>query len=105
MAAPAISALDRTGLAAPTAHHHKSSANDPTRKAAEDFEAVMLSQIMEEMFAGVEPDENFGGGTGEKMFRSLLNEKVAGSISKQGGIGIADAVQGELIKLQEGMRK
>lgn len=96
---PALFALDRAFHAAP---HATKPQNDPTRKAAEDFEAVMLTQILDEMFAGIEPDATFGGGMGEKMFRSLMNEKIASSIAHTGGIGIADAVQRQLIQLQEG---
>ncbi len=96
---PALFALDKAHSAAPSAARPQS---DPTRKAAEDFEAVMLTQILDEMFAGIEPDATFGGGMGEKMFRSLMNEKIATSIARQGGIGIADAVQRQLIQLQEG---
>jgi len=32
------------------------------RRAAQDFEAFFVAQIMEQMFAGVEPDAMFGGG-------------------------------------------
>jgi len=98
-ASPALFALDKAYSTTPTAARPQS---DPTRKAAEDFEAVMLTQILDEMFAGIEPDATFGGGMGEKMFRSLMNEKIATSIARQGGIGIADAVQRQLIQLQEG---
>jgi Rod binding domain-containing protein len=74
---------------------------DPARKAAVEFEAVLLTQIIDEMFAGLDADGPFGGGMGEKMFRGLMNEKIAGSIARQGGVGIADAVYKELLQMQE----
>ncbi len=76
---------------------------DPTaaRKAAEDFEAFFMTQVIEEMFAGVEPDGMFGGGSGESMFRSLLFQEYGKAIARSGGVGIADAVQKEILKLQE----
>ena len=42
------------------------------QKAAEDVEAFFLSQVFETMFAGVKTDGPFGGGQGEKVFRSML---------------------------------
>jgi peptidoglycan hydrolase FlgJ len=74
---------------------------DKARKAAQEFEAVFLTQILETMYAGVEPDPTFGGGNAEKLFRSMINEKTAQSMAKNGGIGLADAVYAEIIRLQE----
>jgi Rod binding domain-containing protein len=70
-------------------------------KAAQDFEAFFLSQMVEEMFAGMEPDALFGGGQGESVFRSLLLQEYGKAIAHSGGVGIADAVQKEILKLQE----
>ncbi|HRQ61624.1 MAG TPA: rod-binding protein [Alphaproteobacteria bacterium] len=43
----------------------------------------------------------FGGGKGEEVFKSLLLQEYGKLTAKTGKIGIADAVQNELIKLQE----
>lgn len=71
------------------------------RKAAEDFESIFIQQFVEQMWSGVETDGAFGGGNGEKVFRSLLNEEYAKNIASSGGIGLADNVYREIIKLQE----
>ncbi len=71
-------------------------------QAAEEFEAFFLSQMLSHMFAGIEPDSKFGGGHGETVFRSLLVDEYGKAIAQSGGIGIADAVAREMIKLQEG---
>ena len=42
----------------------------------------------------------FGGGHGEEMFRSLLTDSMAKEMTKAGGIGLADTVQREILKLQ-----
>jgi Rod binding domain-containing protein len=96
--------LDTTqGVAAarrtPTPHH----TSDPVkaRKAAEDFESFFLTQVFEEMFSGIEPDSMFGGGQGESVFRSLLLQEYGKAVANRGGVGIADAVQKEILKLQE----
>jgi len=71
------------------------------RAAAEEFEAVFLGQILENMFQGIPTDGPFGGGHGESVYRSLMLQEYGKVIAQRGGIGIADAVMRELIKLQE----
>lgn len=71
------------------------------RAAAVEFEQFFLAQMLEYMFAGIPTDGPFGGGNGESIFRSLLNNEYAGNISRAGGVGIADAVLKEILRLQE----
>lgn len=71
------------------------------REAAESFEAHFLSSFLESMYQGIETDGPFGGGQGETVFRSMLNEEYAQSISKSGGVNIADAVFKEILRIQE----
>ncbi|MDP1633030.1 MAG: rod-binding protein [Caulobacter sp.] len=68
--------------------------------AAKSFEASFLSMMLQPMFAGVATDGPFGGGQGEAMFKSFLTEAIAKQATKQGGLGIADTVQREMLKLQ-----
>ncbi len=72
-----------------------------THKAAEQFEAVFLSQVLDSVFSGVNPNAMFGGGQSQQIYRSMMNEQIAGHMVKGRGVGIADAVYKELIKLQE----
>ena len=60
------------------------------RAAAESFESVFLFEVMQSMYADIKPGA-FGGGNDENLYRSMMNEEVAKSISRQGGIGIADS--------------
>ena len=71
------------------------------REAAEAFESIFLAQFLDQMFRGIKTDGAFGGGFSEGIYRSMVNEEVAKSISKAGGIGIADAVYREILSLQE----
>ena len=71
------------------------------RAAAEEFESVFLAQMFAPMFETVETDPLFGGGPGEQMYRSLLVEEYGKAIARAGGVGIADAVEREILKLQE----
>ncbi len=81
---------------------HQGIADDAeARKTANEFESMFLSQMLEHMSSGIKTDGPFGGGQGEEMFRSLLNQEFAGMISKRGGIGIADHVYRQILALQE----
>lgn len=70
------------------------------RRAAEEFEAVFLARMLAPMFVGLEGGA-FGGGPGEQVYRQMLVEQYGKSLARNGGIGIADQVQREILKLQE----
>lgn len=76
-----------------------------SRKAAEEFEAVFLTTMLEGMFEGLKTDAPFGGGSSEKTYRSLLVTEYAKQISQNGGLGLADQITRDLIALQEGAQR
>jgi len=57
--------------------------------------------MLQHMFAGIPTDGPFGGGDGDQMFRSLLLQEYGKQIAARSGIGIADAVERELLRQQE----
>jgi Rod binding domain-containing protein len=71
------------------------------RKAGENFESFFLSQTFESMFSGVGQDDLFGGGEGEKIYRSMLLQEYSKVAARSGGVGIASAVQREILQAQE----
>jgi Rod binding domain-containing protein len=71
------------------------------RKAADDCEAMFLSQMFSHMFDSVEVDPLFGGGHGEQMFRSMLVNEYGKGIVKAGGLGISEQLQRDMLRLQE----
>jgi len=71
------------------------------RKTAEDFEAFFLSQMMQPMFAEPTAEEPFGGGPGEDMWKTLQVDEYGKAFARNGGVGIADSVFREMLKLQE----
>ena len=75
------------------------------RKVGQEFEAVFLSQMIAHMFEGVGDDKLFGGGETGKLFRSMMQDEYGKTIARSGGIGIADSVTREVLKLQEKARK
>jgi peptidoglycan hydrolase FlgJ len=79
-----------------------SAANEEkARQVAEDFESVFLSQLLKNMFTSVQVEAPFGGGHAEEMWRSLQVDEYGKMITKTGGIGVADAVFKEMLKMQE----
>lgn len=74
---------------------------DAMRRAAEEFESVFLGEMLRPMFDGLDTNGLGGGGMGEEIFRPMLVERYAGAIAHSGGVGIADSIVREMIRLQE----
>ncbi len=72
------------------------------RRVAEEFEAFFLSQALQPMFANINAEEPFGGGPGEDIWRSMQVDEYGKAFARAGGIGIAEAVLREILKMQEG---
>jgi len=71
------------------------------KQAAQDFEAQFLSQMIGHMFTGIKSDGMFDGGQGEEMFRSMMYDEFGKIMARNGGVGIAAAVERDLLKAQE----
>ncbi len=70
-------------------------------EVAQEFEAQFISQMMENMFATVPTNAEFGGGDSEKIYESMMVSEYGKLIARTGGIGLADHVKREMIRLQE----
>src|SRR5262245_8810598 len=70
------------------------------KAVAQQFESQFLAQMLGQMFEGVDTNGPFGGGFGEEMFRSLMTDELGKQMTKAGGIGLADTVQREILKMQ-----
>ncbi len=71
------------------------------KRAAEEFEALFISEMLSPVFENLDTGGLFGGGQGEKIYRSLMVQEYGKAIAKAGGIGIADTVQREILRMQE----
>ena len=71
------------------------------QKVAKDFEAVFISQMMKPMFVNTVAEAPFGGGSGEKIWRDMQLDEYGKAIANNGGIGIADSIVKEMLKMQE----
>ena len=75
-------------------------------KVAKQFEQMVLSQLLS--FSDTDndmSDSEFGGGAGERAFKPFLYDEYAKAISHTNGVGIATAVKGEILKIQEAAQK
>jgi Rod binding domain-containing protein len=71
------------------------------KAAAQDYEAVFVSTMLSQMFSGVKTSAPFGGGSAEETWRGLLINEYGKEISKSGGIGLADHIYRDLLRVQE----
>ena len=96
--APEITLRPVVGRAAAT---EGTSREAQARRAAESFESFFMSHFVSSMFEGIGDDPMFGGGQGESMYRSMMAEEFGRIAARAGGIGVADAVYREMLKMQE----
>ena len=73
-----------------------------TRKSAQDFEAMALGELLQPMFKTVDNSKGlFGGKAAEAAWTPMLVDEMAKMLAKRGGIGIADSVFKEMLRIQE----
>ncbi|WP_321339391.1 rod-binding protein [Breoghania sp.] len=96
-----FAAMPASGLQASTPTANRTANASAAGKTAKEFEAVFLQQMLTSMFDTIEGGGTFGDGASSDIWRGMLTEQYAGAITDAGGIGIADAVQRELLTLQE----
>ena len=97
--APGLKPLDLMAAQAPGKPFAGTKAQ--ARTAAQDFEAVYLNTMFQQMFTGIEGEGPFGGSGAGGVWRSFLTDTYAKSFAKAGGLGIADQVYRSLIAQQE----
>ena len=72
------------------------------RRAAEDFTAVALNELLKPMFdTADEAEAPFGGGAAEQAFKPMMVSEIAKQIARTGGLGLAQPVLQQMLRLQE----
>jgi len=99
--APGLSPIDLLSASQPVADKISAVGKAKAKAAAQDFEAVFLNTMIQQMFTGIKGEGPFGGSGATGVWRSFLTDEYAKSFAKAGGIGIADQVYGALIAQQE----
>jgi Rod binding domain-containing protein len=74
-------------------------------KAAEDFTAVALNEMLKPMFDTADTSKGpFGGGPAEEQFKPMIISEIAKQIAHSGGLGLAEPVYQQMLRLQEGRK-
>ena len=71
------------------------------REVAEEFEAVFLSSMLNSMFTGIDSKGPFSGGPSEEIYRSMFVDQIGKSVAVRGGLGIADSIYQQILRLQQ----
>ena len=101
LSAPGLRPLDLFNANAPAAGKLNAASKEKARASAQDFEAVFINSMFQQMFTGLQGDGPFGGSGATGVWRSFLTDEYSKSFAKAGGIGIADQVYRSLIAQQE----
>lgn len=81
---------------------------DPAKvaKAARDFEAMAIGQLLQPMFDTVDTAHDpFGGGAGEEAWKPMLVQEFARQIASHGGLGLAGPIYDAMMRVQEAKPK
>ncbi len=71
-------------------------------KAAQEFEATALNELIKPMFDTIDTTKNpLGGGDGETQWRPMLVQEYAKTMSRHGGIGLAVPIFNQMLRMQE----
>lgn len=69
------------------------------KKVSQDFEALFVGMMMKSMRETVGKDKLTGGGHGEEVYRSLLDQEYANaSVKRGGGLGLAKIIEKDIIR-------
>ena len=92
----------KTAGAAQTGATTGTAASLKARKTSTEFEKMFLEQSLDRLTKSEGTDGPMGeNGTGGDVYRSMLTKEYAGQIVKSGGVGIADQVYKEMMRMQE----
>ena len=68
------------------------------KKVSQDFEGLFIGMMMKTMRETVAKDKVTGGGHGEEVYRSMLDEQFVAATVKRGGFGLAKQIEQDIIR-------
>jgi peptidoglycan hydrolase FlgJ len=68
------------------------------KKVSQDFEGLFIGMMMKTMRETVAKDKVTGGGHGEDVYRSMLDEQYVAAAVKRGGFGLAKHIEKDIIR-------
>jgi len=73
---------------------------DRIEAAAQEFEAMVLAELLAPLFNSLDHEGPGGAGREAKAFQGMMNEHYARALAEGGGVGIAASIKRALIELQ-----
>lgn len=70
--------------------------NGELKKAAQEFEAIFIAQMLKVMRETIEESGLTEGGFGKSIYTELFDQEIAINLSKRGALGIADLLEKRL---------
>lgn len=101
IAATASAASRANDIAAATSRPGHRASPEQAARTGRQFEQMFLAQMLTPVFDAIDTGGMFGGGSAEKMLRSFQVDAFAGAITSKGGIGLAQDVAREILRMQE----
>jgi flagellar protein FlgJ len=69
------------------------------KKISQDFEGLFVGMMMKSMRSTVGKDKLTGGGHGEEVYRSMLDQEYANvAVKRSGGVGLAKIIERDIIR-------
>lgn len=68
------------------------------KKVSQDFEGLFVGMMVKSMRETVGKDKLTGGGHGEEVYRSMLDQQYTDAVVKRGGFGLAKQVEKDIIR-------
>ncbi len=73
---------------------------DEKEKAAQDFEALLLKQMLQSMWATVPQDGLLSGSQEEQYYRDFLSDAISKNIAETQSIGIKEVILKDMNKYE-----
>lgn len=71
------------------------------KKACTDFEALFMTRILRAMRQTVPPGGFLGNSPGKEIYQGLMDQELAKSMSRRGGIGLGEMLYRQVIQREE----
>ena len=68
------------------------------KKISQDFEGLFIGMMVKSMHETVGKDKLTGGGHGEEVYRSMLDQEYVAAAVKRGGFGLAKQIEKDIIR-------
>jgi peptidoglycan hydrolase FlgJ len=68
------------------------------RQMAQEFEAMMLSQMLGSMRQAAGAGKGSPGGKGQNIYQQMMDDEMGRTLAKGGGLGLTDALVRDLVR-------